>query len=42
MLIKLKNASISTQNLGIPVIDKNGIIFTNNGVFEEFLQKLKD
>ena len=42
MLLKLKNASISTQNLGIPVIDKNGIIFTNNGVFEEFLQKLKN
>lgn len=42
MLLKLKNANISTQNLGIPVVDKNGIIFTNNGLFEEFLQKLKN
>ncbi|WP_162126726.1 glutaredoxin family protein [Flavobacterium phycosphaerae] len=41
MLFKLKNAGISTSNLGIPVIDKQGIIFTNNGVFEEFLKKLK-
>lgn len=41
MLLKLKNANISTQNLGIPVVDKNGIIYTNTGVFEEFLQKLK-
>jgi glutaredoxin 3 len=42
MLLKLKNANISTQNLGIPVVDKNGVIFTNTGVFEEFLQKLKN
>ena len=41
MLFKLKNSGISTSNLGIPVIDKQGIIFTNNGVFEEFLKKLK-
>lgn len=40
MLAKLKNAGISTSNLGIPVIDKQGFIFTNNGVFEEFLKKL--
>jgi glutaredoxin 3 len=40
MLAKLKNAGISTSNLGIPVIDKQGVIFTNNGVFEEFLKKL--
>ena len=40
MLSKLKNAGISTSNLGIPVIDKQGLIFTNNGVFEEFLKKL--
>ena len=40
MLFKLKNAGISTSNLGIPVIDKQGTIFTNNGVFEEFLKKL--
>ena len=42
MLLKLKNANISTQNLGIPVVDKNGVIYTNTGVFEEFLQKLKN
>lgn len=41
MLTKLRNANISTSNLGIPVIDKQGIIFTNNGVFEDFLKKLK-
>lgn len=41
MLTKLKAAGISTSNLGIPVIDKQGVIFTNNGVFEEFLKKLK-
>lgn len=40
MLSKLKNAGISSSNLGIPVIDKQGLIFTNNGVFEEFLKKL--
>ncbi len=42
MLTKLRNAKISTQNLGIPVVDKNGVIYMNNGVFEEFLQKLKN
>lgn len=41
MLLKLRNAKISTQNLGIPVVDKNGAIYMNNGVFEEFLQKIK-
>ncbi|MBL7885574.1 MAG: glutaredoxin family protein [Flavobacterium sp.] len=41
MLGKLRNAGISTSNLGIPVVDKQGIIFTNNGIFEEFLKKLK-
>lgn len=41
MLLKLRNAKISTQNLGIPVVDKNGVIYMNNGVFEEFLQKIK-
>lgn len=40
MLTKLRKAGISTSNLGIPVIDKQGEIFTNNGVFEEFLKKL--
>lgn len=41
MLGKLRAAGISTSNLGIPVIDKQGVVFTNNGVFEEFLKKLK-
>lgn len=41
MLTKLKNASISTSNLGIPVVDKQGLLYTNNGIFEEFLEKLK-
>ncbi|MFZ4678665.1 MAG: glutaredoxin family protein [Flavobacterium sp.] len=40
MLFKLKNANISANNLSIPVIDKQGVIFTNNIPFEEFLQKL--
>lgn len=41
MLKKVKAAGISTSNLGIPVIDKNGTLFSNNGVFEEFLKKLE-
>jgi len=41
MLGKLRSAGISTSNLGIPVVDKQGTIFTNNGIFEEFLKKLK-
>ena len=40
MLGKLKKAGISTSNLGIPVIDKQGVVFTNVGVFEDFLKKL--
>jgi glutaredoxin len=40
MLFKLKKANISTNNLGIPVIDKQGVVFTNNIPFEEFLKKL--
>ena len=40
MLFKLKKANISTNNLGIPVIDKQGVIFTNDIPFEEFLKKL--
>jgi len=40
MLSKLKKANISTSSLGIPVIDKQGIIFTNTGDFETFLKKL--
>jgi len=40
MLSKLKKANISTKNLGIPVIDKEGEIFSNNTNFEDFLKKL--
>jgi glutaredoxin len=40
MLGKLRKAGISASNLGIPVIDKQGELFTNVGVFEEFLKKL--
>lgn len=40
MLFKLKNANISLNNLSIPVIDKQGIIFTNDIPFEAFLKKL--
>ncbi len=41
MLAKLKAAKISTNGLGIPVIDKYGEVFTNNIIFEDFLKKLK-
>ena len=40
MLFKLKNANQSTKNLGIPVIDKYGEIFSNNSNFDDFLKKL--
>lgn len=42
MLAKLKEANISTANLGIPVVDKQGQFIINNGNFEDFLNKLKD
>ena len=40
MLAKLKKSNISLNNLGIPVIDKYGEIFTNNANFDDFLKKL--
>ena len=40
MLIKLQNAKISTNNLGIPVIDKHGELFSNNTTFDDFIKKL--
>ncbi|GLB51421.1 hypothetical protein NBRC110019_04600 [Neptunitalea chrysea] len=40
MLGKLKNAGISLSSVAIPVIDKEGDIFMNDGDFEEFLEKL--
>ena len=41
MLTKLRKANISTSNLGIPVVDKKGVLFSNNGDFQEFLKKLE-
>jgi glutaredoxin 3 len=41
MLHKLRKANISLSNLGIPVVDKNGTLFSNNGDFQEFLKKLE-
>lgn len=40
MLTKLRKANISTNNLGIPVIDKYGELFSNNTTFDDFLKKL--
>ena len=40
MLTKLRKANISTNNLGIPVIDKYGELFSNNTTFDYFLKKL--
>ena len=41
MLDKLTKANFNMSNVGIPVIDKGGEIFTNNGDFKKFLIKLK-
>ena len=41
MLAKLRKANISVSNLGIPVIDKYGELFSNNTNFEDFLKRLK-
>ena len=41
MLAKLRKANVSTSNLGIPVVDNNGVLFSNNGDFQEFLKKLE-
>ena len=40
MLAKLRKANISTNNLGIPVIDKYGELFSNNTTFDDFIKKL--
>lgn len=42
MLNKLRAKKISVSDLKIPVIDKNGNIFTNNIKFEDFLNKIKE
>ena len=41
MLHKLRKANISLSNLGIPVVDKYGTLFSNNGDFQEFLKKIE-
>lgn len=38
MLTKLKAANISTNNLAIPVVDKYGKIYLNNGNFDAFIK----
>lgn len=40
MLQKLRANNISTSNLNLPVVDKNGIVFTNEADFNVFLKKL--
>ncbi|AXG70697.1 glutaredoxin 3 [Kordia sp. SMS9] len=40
MLQKLRKANIPVSNLSLPVIDKNGEIFTNSEPFEAFLEKI--
>lgn len=40
MLIKLRQNNISTSNLNLPVVDKNGLVFTNEIDFSSFLKKL--
>lgn len=40
MLTKLRKANISTNNLGIPVVDKYGELFSNNTTFDDFIKKL--
>lgn len=40
MLIKLRKNNISTANLNLPVVDKNGLVFTNEVDFDAFLKKL--
>lgn len=41
MLFKLRKANISLSNIGIPVVDKYGTLFSNDGDFQEFLNKLE-
>lgn len=40
MLTKLRQNNISTSNLNLPVVDKNGLVFTNEVDFNSFLKKL--
>lgn len=38
MLTKLKKANISSNNLAIPVVDKYGEMYLNNGNFDDFIK----
>lgn len=40
MLAKLRKSNINTTNLGIPVVDKYGELFSNNTAFDDFIKKL--
>lgn len=40
MIMKLKAAKIPLSNLNLPVIDKGGFVFINDGKFEEFLKRI--
>ena len=40
MLTKLRQNNISTANLNLPVVDKYGLVFTNEIDFSSFLKKL--
>jgi hypothetical protein len=40
MLAKLRKSNINTNNIGIPVIDKDGKLFSNNTTFDDFIKKL--
>ncbi len=42
MLAKLRSKNISTSNLGIPVVDNNGELFSNNEDFDTFIKKIID
>jgi glutaredoxin 3 len=42
MVIKIKKAGLSLDNLSLPVIEKNGDLLMNSGDFDTFLKRLID
>jgi glutaredoxin len=40
MLIKMQKTNMSVDNLSLPVVEKNGKLFMNNGDFDNFLKGL--
>ncbi|WP_262710924.1 hypothetical protein [Changchengzhania lutea] len=40
MLVKLQKAKIGVSSLNLPVVDKEGDIFTNGEDFEKFLKRI--